>query len=131
MAVIIELLLVFSFDILPLILQSPSRFNLYFPFHCQLTILLYNPLDMTTFHLLSYHLFLIGGFCSLDREFTSLLLHTLPHGGHTYPQLTVPTANPVVSFRHIATPILHKAKKSPATRILLLQGIINQITNSI
>ncbi|MEE1281865.1 MAG: hypothetical protein UHK60_06405, partial [Acutalibacteraceae bacterium] len=41
--------------------------------------------------------------CSSDQEFALGLLHTPPHGGRTCPQLTVPTAKPVVDFHHRVT----------------------------
>ena len=37
------------------------------------------------------------------REFALGLLHTPPHDGRTCPQLTVPTAKPVVDFHHRVT----------------------------
>ena len=37
------------------------------------------------------------------REFALGLLHTPPHDGRTCPQLTVPTAKPVVDFHHLVT----------------------------
>lgn len=46
---------------------------------------------------------LICDFCSSDREFALGLLHTSPHDGLTCPQLTVPTAKPVVDFHHQVT----------------------------
>ena len=56
---------------------------------------------------------LICDFCSSDREFALGLLHTPPHDGRTCPQLTVPTAKPVVDFHQQVTAHSGQTTKNP------------------
>ena len=71
--------------------------------------------------LVPFQVCLLCSFCSSDRELALGFLHTPPHDGRTCPQLTVPTAKPVVDFHHQVT--THSGQTKETAEISYLSAV--------